>query len=128
MANGTAREAAQPRESSELPVDLETIRSAAHDVLTDGRSLTDPDEAETIILLLRGMIRLLVHEVHELASRLPREDNHRARAFACIAEARMRLRLKTEYAAHAVLVSLAQRLARTVGALADHYESLKAAP
>jgi hypothetical protein len=92
-------------------------------VLADGAKIEDPDEIGTITLLLRGMITLLVPEVEALAGAHPRNHNPAICARACLGEARMRLRLGPGDTL-TVRVSVAQRLARSVLSLADHYANL----
>ena len=117
------RTAPQPRLDS-APVDVETIRAAARDVLTGDARLDDQRELETVCRLLRGVIRLLAPEVEILAGRWPKGHIPAICARACVGEARARLRLGLGENA-AVRLSVAQKLARTTLALVDHWEGLQ---
>ena len=122
MSNATAQTTSTDKPET-LPVDVATIRESAEDVITNGAQMEDPDEVETIILLLRGMIMLLVPEVEVAMSKHPKNHIPAICARACIGEAQMRLRLGSG-SNLAVMISTAQRLARSVRALADHYVGL----
>ncbi|WP_432129583.1 DUF6415 family natural product biosynthesis protein [Streptomyces tendae] len=108
---------------STAPLDLETIRRTAQEVIADGARIEQPDEIATIITLLRGVLELLIPEVETLTGRHPREHVPAICARACLGESRMRLRLGNGDTP-AVRLSTAQRLARSALALADHYERL----
>ncbi|WP_155057071.1 DUF6415 family natural product biosynthesis protein [Streptomyces blattellae] len=105
------------------PVDLETMRAAARRLLAEDSELPMPDELDTITLQLRGHIMLTIPEVETAARKLPEDDVPRACALACIGEARMRLGLEPGRTLPAGIAH-AQRLARSVAALCDHYENL----
>ncbi|WP_230396560.1 DUF6415 family natural product biosynthesis protein [Streptomyces blattellae] len=63
--------------------------------------------------------------MRETAARLLSEDAvPRACALACVGEARMRLRLEPSNGTLPAAVAHAQKLARSVRALADHYVTL----
>jgi hypothetical protein len=81
------------------------------------------DELETLVLTLRGHIRVLVPEVEALAGRYPKGDIPAGVAYACVGEARMRLRIGVGQST-AVKASLVWKLARSVRALCDHFENL----
>lgn len=108
------------------PVDLETMRATARRLLAENAEPPMPDELETLTLQLRGMIMLTIPEVETAAGRLPKDDIPRACALACIGEARMRLGLEPGRTLPAGIAH-AQRLARSVAALCDHYENLHTA-
>ncbi|MFJ3619601.1 DUF6415 family natural product biosynthesis protein [Streptomyces iakyrus] len=104
-------------------MDIETIQQAAQDVIDNGAKITDADELETIILLLRGMIMVLIPEVEKGLAEHPKNHTPSICARAGITEARTR--------AHIVpgsdipqLVGHAQRLARGVLALIRHHRKL----
>lgn len=110
-------------EASLPPIDIETMRESSRRLLAEDAELPSLDELETLTLQLRGHIMLAIPEVEAAAARLDEDDIPRACALAGIREARMRLNLK----AGATLpsgIAHAQRLARSVSALCDHYESL----
>ncbi|MGR4847896.1 DUF6415 family natural product biosynthesis protein [Streptomyces sp. LARHCF252] len=120
--NGTARKPETPTPEP-TPVDIQTIRQTAQDVITDGAKIEDSDELETIIMLLRGMIMLLIPEVETATGWFPKSDIPAICARACVGESRMRIRLEVG-GNIPQLVGHAQRLARSAQALADHYENL----
>jgi hypothetical protein len=120
--NATARRG-QAEQPDTAPVDIETIKRSAEEVISDGAKIEDSDVLETIIILLRGMIMLLVSEVEKDLARYARNNSVAIGARAGITEARVR--------AHAFpgsdipqLVGHAQRLARGVLALIRHHERL----
>lgn len=118
--NGTVRPpVSEERES--LPPDVETMRATARRLLADGAEPPGPEELETLTLLLRGQLMVAIPVVEGVAGRLPEGDALRACALACVGEARMRLRREPGRTLPAGIAH-AQRLARSVDALADHCE------
>jgi uncharacterized protein DUF6415 len=120
MTNGTA------------PVDLETMGETGSGLLDpDAVSETLPpaaDELGTLILQLRGHLDLLMPEVEQVAKRLPKDSIPTYCAFACLGEARDKLRAEPSPAPGGDL-AYARRLARVLAALCDHFEVLgKTAP
>ncbi len=109
--------------STTLPVDIGTMRATARCALTETLS---EDDLDTLTLTLRGHMQLLVPEVEAIAEREPKDSAPRYCARACVAEARRKLRIG-DGCTPAVRVAVAQRLARSVNALCDHYENLRAA-
>jgi len=110
-------------EAAAMPVDIQTMRTAACRLLAEDAELPTADEVETLTLQLRGHIMLAVPEVEAAAGRLPEDDIPRACALACVGEARQRLDLEPGHGLPAG-IARAQRLARTVNALCDHLETL----
>lgn len=108
------------------PVDPKTMRETATLLLAPDATEPAPDELETLLLTLRGMIENAMPEIEAAAARLPVDDAPRACALACVGEARMRLRLSGETFDQRHIV--AKKYARTVRALADHYQHLSCAP
>ncbi|GGW47308.1 hypothetical protein CP966_25300 [Streptomyces galilaeus] len=121
MPHATARPAAAEAEPS--PPDIATMRATVRRLLAADAELPTPDELSTLAPLLRGHINALVPTVENAASRLPKDDVPRACAMACVGEARMRLRLG-DGDTETVRAAVAVRLARSVNALTDHYETL----
>lgn len=107
-----------------VPVDLQTMRETATRLLSEDAELPSTQELETLTLLLRGMIMLAIPEIEKATGKLPEDDVPRACALACVGEARMRLRLEPSNGTFPAGVAHAQRLARSVRALADHYVNL----
>lgn len=119
-----ARSTTPTRTTAErAPVDLETMRATARRLLAETAEPPMPDELATLTLQLRGHIMLTIPEVEAAAGRLPKDDIPRACALACIGEARIRLGLEPGRTLPAGIAH-AQRLARSVAALCDHYENL----
>ncbi|MFJ2202646.1 DUF6415 family natural product biosynthesis protein [Streptomyces violaceusniger] len=110
-------------ERHQRPLDLQTMRAGTRRLLAEDTELPGAEDLETLTLRLRGHIMVAVPEVEEMAGRLPEDDTRRACARACVGEARMRMRLEPGAAPPARLAH-AQRLARSVNALCDHYENL----
>ncbi|MFD5132296.1 DUF6415 family natural product biosynthesis protein [Streptomyces olindensis] len=104
-----------------VPLDLETMRACAARVLATDTEAPHSEELETVTLQLRGHIMLTVPEVETAALALPMDAVPRACALLCVGEAR--LRLSSEPGRHlSNRIAHAQRLARSVRVLCDHYE------
>ncbi|MFM9537923.1 DUF6415 family natural product biosynthesis protein [Streptomyces turgidiscabies] len=123
MANGTAQPSAESK-PDHVPLDVPTMRETAARLLAEDAELPSLEELETLTLLLRGMIMLAIPEVEQKTAGLPEDDVPRACALACVGEARMRLRLEPGNQTLPAGVAHAQRLARSVRALSDHYVNL----
>ncbi|MFD5472935.1 DUF6415 family natural product biosynthesis protein [Streptomyces sp. NPDC127105] len=106
-----------------LAPDIVTMRATVRRLLAEDAEPPSPEELDTLTLLLRGHIMVLIPRVEKLTGCLPADDVPRACAMACIGEARMRLNLEPGRGLPAG-ISHAQRLARSVNALADHLETL----
>ncbi|QWB24772.1 MULTISPECIES: DUF6415 family natural product biosynthesis protein [Streptomyces] len=105
-----------PVSRTALPLDLETMRACADRLLANDTDAPRPGSLETLTLHLRGRLMLVVPEVETAALALPEDSAARACASFCIGEARLRLSASAR-GAHA------QRLARSVRTLCDHYEN-----
>ncbi|MFJ9628110.1 DUF6415 family natural product biosynthesis protein [Streptomyces sp. NPDC101175] len=112
-----------PAGTEELPPDIDLMRGTARLLLVEDPEPLAADELSTVISALRGHIAVLVPDVGQLAVRLPKDDIPRACALACCGEARMRMRLDDGDTPD-IRTAAAQRLARSVLALCDHYENL----
>ncbi|MGW3950706.1 DUF6415 family natural product biosynthesis protein [Streptomyces sp. NPDC004752] len=111
------------RAATQSPIDMALLRENVARLLDEDAELPSAEELDTLTLLLRGHMMLLIPEVEEAAGKLPEDDVPRACARACIGEAHMRLRLEPgSYLPQRV--AHAKRLARSVRALADHYVNL----
>ncbi|WP_055491687.1 DUF6415 family natural product biosynthesis protein [Streptomyces sp. TP-A0356] len=104
-------------------MDIATMRTAARRLLDEDAELPSVEELETLTLLLRGNIMLMIPEVEKATLGLPKDDVPRACALACVGESRMRLGLEPGPGLPAGIAH-AQRLARSVNALCDHLENL----
>ncbi|MFJ4550320.1 DUF6415 family natural product biosynthesis protein [Streptomyces sp. NPDC088817] len=122
MQHATARPAATA-EADQPPPDLATMRATVRRLLADDAEPPSPDDLDTLTLRLRGHIMVLIPVVESAAGRMPKDDAPRACAQACIGEARMRLGLEPGRGLPAGIAH-AQRLARSVNALADHLDNL----
>ncbi|MFJ9714758.1 DUF6415 family natural product biosynthesis protein [Streptomyces sp. NPDC101213] len=125
MTTGRTRSATEDTETGQeqCPPDIATMRATVRRLLAADAEPPAPDELSTLALLLRGHINVLIPSVAAAALRLPKDDVPRACAMACVGEARMRLRLG-DGDTDTVRTAVAVRLARSVNALADHYETL----
>ncbi|MFF7530313.1 DUF6415 family natural product biosynthesis protein [Streptomyces bobili] len=123
MPHATAGPAA-PAEVEQSPPDIATMRATVRRLLAADAEPLTPDELSTLAPLLRGHINALVPTVEIAARHLPKDDVPRTCAMACVGEARMRLRLG-DGDTETVRAAVAVRLARSVNALADHYENLR---
>jgi hypothetical protein len=108
--------------TSALPLDITTMRAETERLLTRGAEPLSDEGLETMRLQLRGHIQLLIPEVEQSVSGLPRGDASREYALTCAGEARMRLRLGPGNTL-AVRYSVLHRLARSVRDLCDCYEN-----
>ncbi|MGW3090869.1 DUF6415 family natural product biosynthesis protein [Streptomyces sp. NPDC001108] len=123
MANRTADHGTDSK-PDHVPIDVQTMRETAASLLAEDAELPSSEELETTTLLLRGMIMVAIPEIETAAGKLPEDDVPRACALACVGEARMRLRLEPSNGTLPAAVAHAQRLARSVRALSDHYVNL----
>lgn len=128
MAHRTAP-APAGAEQDQTPPDLETMRTTVNRLL-------DPDavaealppgaaELDTLTLALRGHLELLIPEVERAAGPRPK-DVQTYCALACVGEARRKLGI-TPGPVLESRVAHARKLARSLNALADHYERLAGA-
>lgn len=122
MKNGTAPPPVSEEQGS-LPPDVGTMRATARRLLADEAELPNPEELETLTLLLRGHLMVVIPAVESVAGRLPEGDALCACVKACIEEARVRLCREPGWTLPAGIAH-ARLLARSVDALADHYESI----
>lgn len=125
VATGRTQDAADGTDAGrdQRPPDIQVMRESARILLAEGAELPVLDELETLILTLRGHIHLLIPEVAKAVARQPKDSIPRYCALACIGEAHNKLRL-SEGGTPRLRVSVAQKLARVVNALCDHYENL----
>jgi len=112
-----------PPSGTTAPLDTETMRAAARALLADHTELPSDEELDTLTLQLRGHLMLAIPVVEALADRLPEDDAPRVCANVGVMEARTRMSLAPGRTLPA-RVAHAQRLARSVNALCDHYENL----
>lgn len=105
-------------------LDTATMRAAARALLVEDAELPSGDELETLTLRLRGHLTLALPVVEALADALPEDDAPRACANVAVMEARTRLSREPGRTLPA-RVAHAQRLARSVNTLCDHYENLR---
>ncbi|MFH9938537.1 DUF6415 family natural product biosynthesis protein [Streptomyces murinus] len=122
MPNRTGRTTV-PTEHDRRPVDILTMRATARQMLAEDAELPSAEQLDILTLRLRGLLIVLIPEVEEVASRWPDGDVPKMCARACIGESRMRLNLEPGATLPAGIAH-AQRLARSVNALCDHYENL----
>lgn len=118
MAHSKAEPEAEASEHA--PPDVTTMRASA------GRALAETlgaDELDTLALTLRGHMQVLIPEVEASAGRQSKDSIPRYCALVCVGEARRKLRLGNGETLPA-RVAVAQKLARCVIALCDHYENL----
>jgi hypothetical protein len=105
-----------PRTAELPPLDVKVLREAT-------RRLPAEEELETLTHQLRGHLTLAIPVVEELAERFPEEDVPRACAHSAVMQARIHLDREPGRTLPA-RIAYAQRLARSVNALCDHYENL----
>jgi hypothetical protein len=106
------------------PLDLETMRACADRLLANDAEASAPDRLETLTRQLHGHLMLAVPEVETAALALPEDSVARACALFCVGEARLRLSAEPgRDPSVGARTAHAQRLARSVRSLCDHYES-----
>ncbi|MBT2420584.1 hypothetical protein J7F01_40380 [Streptomyces sp. ISL-22] len=109
-----------PTTAEQAPPDLQTMRASASRALTEA---LPESELDTLALTLRGHMQVLIPEVETAAARQPKDSIPRYCALACVGEARRKLRIGDGCTLPA-RVAVAQKLARSVSALCDHFENL----
>lgn len=92
-------------------------------LLPDGQPAPAGVELETLTLLLRGHMELIIPEIQAVTDGLPEDDVPRYCAMACLGESRMRLNAQPSPVPGGEL-AYARRLARALTALCDHYQAL----
>jgi hypothetical protein len=123
MITRNAEVRGMPPSGTTAPLDIATMRVAARALLAEDAELPSEDELETLTLQLRGHLMPALAVVEALADRLPEDDAPRACANVAVMEARTRLTVAPGRTLPA-RVAHAQRLARSVNTLCDHYENL----
>ncbi|MFF8019826.1 DUF6415 family natural product biosynthesis protein [Streptomyces sp. NPDC007896] len=112
--------------TEQAPPDIETMRATVGRLLdpdsVPGVLPPSADEVATLTATLRGHMELLAPEVERMAVRLHRDSIPRYCALACVGEARGRLKTGPQPAPSELVY--ARRLARSLNALCDHWETL----
>jgi hypothetical protein len=104
-------------------VDVAGMRQTIAALLPPSEDLPAGLEGPALTETLRGYMTGLIPEVEELAGRLHRDDIPRYCALACVGEARGKLRARPAMGLGGD-VAYARKLARSLIALCDHFESL----
>ncbi|MFI9772082.1 DUF6415 family natural product biosynthesis protein [Streptomyces sp. NPDC052415] len=108
---------------SALSVDVVTMRASVAQVLPPDVTPTDREALDTLTGMLRGHMQLLIPEIEQAATVLPADDVPRYVALACVREARDKLDARPGLMPSDADVHV-RRLARSLLALCDHYETL----
>ncbi|NEB14216.1 hypothetical protein G3I32_36235 [Streptomyces coelicoflavus] len=117
---------AQPRSAAgSCPPDVTVMRETVRLLLAPDAAVPPPAELDALTGLLRGHLAVLAPDVAALAARLPEDDVPRYCALACVGEAGGKLRAGPGTGKDAA-VRYARKLARSLAALCDHYDSLTA--
>ncbi|MFJ5967868.1 DUF6415 family natural product biosynthesis protein [Streptomyces sp. NPDC093060] len=126
MTHRTAQ-ADQAADVHQWPPDIEGMRATVARLIgpDDAPDVLPPPADEVAILTstLRGHLQLLIPEVDAVARKQPANDIPRYCALACIGEAKGKLSAEPR-PGYGGAVAYARRLARVLGALCDHYETL----
>ncbi|MFC9794349.1 DUF6415 family natural product biosynthesis protein [Streptomyces sp. NPDC127584] len=122
--NATAHGAVEQVPEQTIPIDVETMRETARRALGKEADGLSENDVESLIQALRGMLFLLLPEVTAAADRHPKGDAPRVCALVGVEEASRRIRIPYMPAASPWALRHAQRLARSVMALTDHYLNL----
>lgn len=112
-----------PGAEDQLPLDVATMRAGAQQILAEDGDLPSPRALDTHVLAVRGQLMLAIPEVEIRAVKLPKGYSARESAVEGIGEARRRLNTEPGHTLPG-RIAHAQRLARSVVALCDHYEAL----
>ena len=111
------------------PPDIETMRETAALLLGPDTApemeICHLEELDTLTVMLRGHLALLITEAGRAIGRLPKTSGTRNRTAACIGEARRKLTTEPSGREGGLLVH-ARRLARVLRALCAHYENAEA--
>ncbi|MEV5314025.1 DUF6415 family natural product biosynthesis protein [Streptomyces sp. NPDC052610] len=110
-----------PPTTNTRPLDIDAMRTSADCLLAEDAEAPSPEELETLTLQLRGHLMLTIPEVETAALALPADSESRACSIFCVGEARLRLSGEPGRTLPA-RIAHAQRLARSVRVLCDHYE------
>ena len=102
---------------------VDVMRQTIAALLPPSEDLPTGLEVPALTETLRGHMTALIPEVEELAGRLHRDDIPRYCALACVGEARGKLRARPAMGLGGD-VAYARKLARSLIALCDHFESL----
>ncbi|MEU9855696.1 DUF6415 family natural product biosynthesis protein [Streptomyces sp. NPDC047974] len=106
------------------PLDARRMRETARRALGEGAEALSPEQSDSLTQALRGMLMVAIPEVTAAADRYPKGDMPRICALAGVEEASRRLRARPVRADSPWALRHAQRLARSVMALTDHYVNL----
>lgn len=127
MTQRTARAAAAAERGQTDPPDLVTMRETVNRLLDPdaGPDTLPPagDELETLTAAVRGHIEVLAPEVEAAARMLTPGSTRRYTTLGCVWEARSRMEAQPS-PRFGGAPGYARRLARTLNALCDHYETL----
>lgn len=123
MTNGTTAAPPTAGHPPADPPDITVMRETAGILLGPDALALAPsaDQLATLTLALRGHLAALMPEVERAAGTLKRESIPRYCALACLGEARGKLRATPADGPDGALRH-AQRLARVLNALCDHFE------
>ena len=112
-----------------VPFDIETMRASAHILLGPDAETPSVQDLETLTLMLKGHLALIVPEVGRAASARDGDDTFgradaRVDARMAVVATRNKLRFTPSpgLSAH---IAYARRLSRSLNALCDHYETLR---
>ncbi|MET7390516.1 DUF6415 family natural product biosynthesis protein [Streptomyces sp. NPDC005529] len=108
-------------------VDVLTMRQTIALVLPAEEELPPGLDIDTLTVTLRRHMQLVVPEIESKALALDKNDIPRYCALACVGEAHGKLRARAGHGTYAAL-AFARRLARSLAALCDHYETLTGMP
>ncbi|MFF0139646.1 DUF6415 family natural product biosynthesis protein [Streptomyces sp. NPDC005227] len=123
----TTRPADHSGPTATSAVDVLVMRQTIALVLPAEEELRPGLNIDTLIGTIRSHMELIVPEIEAKALALDKNDIPRYCALACVGEAHGKLRARAGHGAYAALV-FARKLARSLAALCDHYESLTGMP
>ncbi|MFJ9871210.1 DUF6415 family natural product biosynthesis protein [Streptomyces sp. NPDC101165] len=127
MTRATPAAPSTARHAPTEPPDIETMRASVRRALGGPLGEMDASQMDALACALRGHMEALIPEVEAMAGRQPRDSIPWHCALACVGEARRKLRIGNGQTMP-VRGAVVQKLARSVNALADHYENLGGTP
>lgn len=121
MAHRTVPAPGAAEDVQDVPPDIETMRVSVLHALSEA---PQAHELDILGATLRGHIEVLIPEVERLAGKEPKGSPPRYCALACVGEASRKLRMGDGAPYLPVRLAVVEKLARSVGALCDHFEKL----
>ncbi len=105
-------------------VDVDGMRESIGRLLGPHAEIPETEELAVLTGVLRGHIESITPRIEQAALKLPADDVPRYCALACVGEARRKLTTTASHPGPSAAVAYTRRLARSLAALCDHWETL----